>query len=146
MKNIISLLILAIFALAGYAQSNGDIIKIEFTTGSRGGYWEQVTVNQDSIVIVKRATRGAEETRHKRKTKKKEWISLLKSIKNISITKIAAFKSPTNDRAFDGAMHSSITITSAEKKSADHLFDNQNPHKELQKLLSSIQKIKKGTK
>lgn len=132
MKNL--LFIISIYA-AALAQ-NDPIIKVEFQSLSRG-YFEKVTITQDSLTIRKSENRGSAERVIPRSLSKKEWKSLLKDLSLVNLSEMPTLKSPTVKRTYDGARHSSIVIYTANNQ-YEHLFDDENPHLELQALMNCI--------
>jgi hypothetical protein len=50
--------------------------------------------------------------------------------------------SPTNKRAFDGAKHSSIIITLANRETYQHTFDDENPNEKLVPLMKCISNLR----
>ena len=119
-----------------------EIIQIEFHTLTRGAY-ENVRITKDSVQIKKKNITDEKERKSARKLKHKEWIDLLNTTKNISLQDIPLLKSPTSDRASDGAYHSTIIITTEDKQSATHAFDNEKPNEKMQLLMLAIRKITK---
>lgn len=140
--------ILTFFCLAGKCQDktintsqneNTVVVKIEFITLTRG-YQKQVFISPDSLVKI---TDGRQKNHEVVKAGFDEgrWKELVSSLNNIPLQEIPDLPSPTSKRAFDGAMHSSITIHTKGGESYIHAFDDQNPHKKLQPLMALIKKI-----
>lgn len=119
-----------------------QIVKIEFHTLTRGAY-EHVKVTKDSVQTEKKTKDDQKERKSIRKLKPKELENLLNTIQNVSLQDIPSLKSPTNDRAFDGAYHSTIIITTADNQTFTHMFDNEKPNEKLQMLMLAIRKITK---
>jgi hypothetical protein len=115
------------------------ITKIEFSTGTRG-YQKNVFISADSIIEI------TEDRENKRPVKKKieqnEWRGLIDIASELSLNELEQLPSPTSKRAFDGAKHSSIIITTKDGKSYAHAFDDEQPHKKLQPLMNAIRKLK----
>ena len=125
---------------AVYSQKNSDVIKIEFTSLSRG-YSREIAITKDSLVESANVNRGAAKQTVKRKITAKEWEKLTQAFGTISIAEIGSLESPTMKRTFDGARHSTITITTSKGETATHSFDDEQPHPKLQKLMDEISKL-----
>jgi hypothetical protein len=117
-------------------QSGKDIIQVEFSTLSRTGHAETVIIRPDSVLTTIEERRSGSLNRKSRRTEKSEWENLLKTIPELK--EIQELKSPTNARAFDGANHSEIKIKSEKNDTVTHLFDNEDPHEKLHKLMEVI--------
>jgi hypothetical protein len=121
-------------------QQKGAIItKVEFTSLTRG-YQKQVFLTADSLVEVIDGRQDDTKVT-KRKLPAGEWDVLIKSIGTVPLTEVQELPSPTSRRAFDGARHSTLTLTTKEGKSYSHTFDDENPHKKLQPLMDAIKKV-----
>jgi len=127
-------------ACTGHSQKNSDVIKIEFSSLSRG-YSKQISITKDSLIESSNVNRSADIKTVKRKVNSKEWEKLTQSIKDVSIAEIGNLESPTMKRTFDGAKHSTITLTTAKGETTTHSFDDEQPHATLQKLMSEISKL-----
>ena len=139
MKTCVTLLIPLLVYASLYAQKN-EIEKIEFKTLVRGAH-EDVLITKDCVSIVKQGHSDAIESHAKFKIKKEDWQALLNSFNNIPLHEIPSYSSPTNKRAYDGAWHSSIVISTTGKKSFGHTFDNEEPHEKLKPLIIVIRDI-----
>jgi hypothetical protein len=127
-------------ACAVYSQKNNDVIKIEFSSLSRG-YNKQISITKDSLIESSNVNRSAEKQTVKRKVSAKEWEKLIQSFGTIAIKEIANLQSPTMKRTFDGARHSTITVTTSTGEPVTHSFDDEQPHTKLQKLMNEITKL-----
>lgn len=121
------------------AQRQPDVVKIEFSTMTRGAH-ESVWITKDSVRIEKKTMSSEAELKSGRRLKPKEWTNILNTLENVSLQDIPALKSPTKDRAFDGAYHSNIVITTKGGQSFTHSFDNEDPNEKLQLLMLAIRK------
>ena len=131
------------FLLIAWAQDvphNQTIEKIEFTTLIRGAH-EEVLIIKDCVSIVKQGFSDPQESRVQSKILNQDWQKLLSSIKEISLDSMRSFPSPTNKRAYDGAWHSSLVITTSDKKSYRHSFDNEEPDERLKPLMKAIREL-----
>jgi hypothetical protein len=133
----LTILLLVITFQAVVAQKAEVISKVAFTSATRG-YQKQVFITKDSVKIILDGRAGNGIT--SRKLSGGEWNDLLKSLDDMKLARITELESPTSRRAFDGARQSTITIFS-ENKSFSHSFDDENPHPELQPLMTCITKI-----
>ena len=125
---------------AVYSQKNSDVVKIEFSSLSRG-YSKQISITKDSLIESSNVNRSADIKMVKRKVSLKEWEKLTQALGNISITEIEGLQSPTMKRTYDGARHSTITLTTLKGEAATHSFDDEQPHVKLQKLMSEISNL-----
>jgi hypothetical protein len=125
---------------AVYSQKNNDVVKIEFSSLSRG-YSKQISITKDSLIESSNVNRSADIKTVKREISSKEWEKLTQSINDFSIAEIGDLKSPTMKRTFDGARHSTITLTTSKGEIATHSFDDEQPHEKLQKLMNEISKM-----
>lgn len=129
------------FSIALYAQTLSDITEIDYNSLARG-YHEQIIFTPDSVKVVKKSHREAEkDTTYSRKLLKGEWEELIHTLNDVKLKEISELQSPTRHRAFDGARHSTIQISTSGGHSFAHSFDDENPHKKLQLLMNSIKKI-----
>ena len=144
MKNL-KYFFLAVIALAGcsgYSQKTTDVVKIEFTSMTRG-FNKQIVITKDSVVTTS-AGRGSDGQNKRIKLNSKQWEHLMASMEEVSFSKIPDLKSPTEKRMYDGARHSTITITAADGTAVSHLFDDEMPNQKLQKLMKEISKLEKS--
>ena len=132
-----SLLIL-LASCSTIAQNSSDIIRIEFTSLTRG-YQETIIITNDSIKVSKAQAREAK-IDNARVLKKEEWTDLMKALQKVTLSEISELKSPTMKRAYDGARHSTITITTKTNQVYTHTFDNEEPHQMLMPLMKVLQK------
>lgn len=138
MKNFI-LLHLLFLSTMSIAQTE-DVLKIEFKSMNRG-IQEYILISSETIFTMKESRISSEKNSEKRSIQKSEWANLLQATKNLKFTEIPDLKSPTMNRAYDGAMHSEIRITTS-KSSYSHLFDDENPHENLKPLMTVITQLK----
>ncbi|SMD31744.1 hypothetical protein SAMN04488029_0080 [Reichenbachiella faecimaris] len=127
-----------LLSISAHAQID-TIVKIEFQSLSRG-YYEHISITEDSLVVRKNENRSAEESVNKRALSKKEWKSLLKEFNHVNLESLPVLESPTMKRAYDGARHSSLKVYST-KSFYEHLFDDDNPHTKLQPVMKCIRSI-----
>jgi hypothetical protein len=121
-------------------QTTGSISKIEFSTATRG-FQKQIFISPDSITEI---VDGRKESNVvKRKLTADQWNSLLQDLQDITLNEVPSFPSPTSKRNFDGAHHSTLTITAQDGKTWQHSFDDEAPHEKLKPLMGSILKIEK---
>jgi hypothetical protein len=76
----------------------------------------------------------------KRKLEPFEWDELLKAASQLKLTEVSTLPSPTNRRAFDGARHSTLVISTNDGQSYTHSFDDENPHEHLRNLMDVVKK------
>lgn len=121
-------------------QKSASIIKsIEFVSNTRG-YQKQVFISPDSVIeFTEKLNKGQ---RISKPNTEQQWIELISTIDAVPLQGIDKLPSPTSRRAFDGAKHSSLIITTNDSKSHTHTFDDENPHEQLLPLMKAIRKLK----
>ena len=146
MKRIFSILsiLLIWMTLSGHQlQMAKGIQKVEFSTLSRGGHYEQIVITKDTLRFQKEKRRSREEKQtFSRIIEEVEWKELIQNTEHLNLHEIPALKSPTMKRAYDGARHSEIIITTHENQQYIHRFDDENPHELLKPLLQSIFRLR----
>lgn len=131
-------MVYAVILMAAQCKGQSEVTKIEFTSLTRG-YQKQIFIDKDSLIVL---VDGRQEDNKmvKRKISSEVWQGLTNELKNIDMKEMAAYKSPGNRRAFDGAKHSTIKVTLSDGTEASHGFDDLEPHKDLRQLLKLILK------
>jgi len=120
----------------------GIVEKVEFTTMGMSGVFEHITITPDSVFVETGQRRTDEPPKSVSKSIRRDaWKTVLNALSSVSTTGIDSLKSPTNKRAFDGAMHSEITITTVDEEIFRHSFDDETPHQKLQPLMEVIRKL-----
>lgn len=131
------------FMLGGLSvqcQTANNITKIEYTTLTRG-YQKHIVISTDSVTT---SVEGRQEDHQsKRALSKQEWNAVIGALKSVKIAEIPSLPSPTMKRAYDGALHSTLTLTTKDQNEFAHSFDNENPHSELLPLMKAIATIEK---
>jgi hypothetical protein len=120
-----------------------EVQRIEFTSTTRG-YQERLVIDADSIVLVYAGQVDRKEKRTAKANNKQAWKNIIQTIDNIDWSAFDTLPSPTNKRAFDGAKHSSIIITTRTEGSHNHTFDDENPNSKLLNLMKCIQQQKEA--
>lgn len=145
MYKVISLTVSVIFlALSVFAQSTSEIVRIEFNSGTRGSH-EQIVITPDSIVTFQEnSLKNDSHQPVARAASAKDWSHLLDCLRHVRLTEIETLESPTMKRAYDGASHSSIIITTSDGSTFTHGFDDEDPHHKLKPLMKEIHKYRKG--
>ena len=129
---------LTLAGLSVQCQTANNIKKIEYTTLTRG-YQKHVVISADSV---KTSVEGREEDRQsKRALSKAEWNTVMDALKNVKISTIPSLPSPTMKRAYDGALHSTLTLTTQDQIDFGHSFDDENPDPKLVPLMKAVLKI-----
>jgi hypothetical protein len=125
------------------SQSTSTISKIEFASLTRG-YQKHAIISVDSLILV---TEGREQDKTlKRKLSKAEWNTLIGSLKKVKLSEIPTLKSPSMKRAFDGAMHSSLTVVTKDQKNLTHGFDDEDANEKLLPLMVAVKQIIENNK
>jgi hypothetical protein len=125
-----------------YSQTSSYITRIEFNSGSRT-FRQQIIITSDSIVSVKEDFRiNLKPVVKSGKATPAEWKNILQCLKDVALEEIPSLKSPSDKRTYDGASHGSIIITTRDRRSFTHDFDDENPHAKLQPLMKQILKTR----
>ncbi|MCH2033923.1 MAG: hypothetical protein MK202_10420 [Tenacibaculum sp.] len=131
MKYLLSLVIL-LTSLSCVSQKNNtssdSIQEIVFNAQTRGSL-ENITIS-DKTVFYK--TYNTSKTFGIDSNQKKQLIDL---IKKIDLQNISNLKAPSNKRAFDGALHATLSIKTESNNYISSQFDDDNPPKELKVLI-----------
>jgi hypothetical protein len=129
---------LTLGGLSVQCQTSNNIKKIEYTTLTRG-YQKHVVISADSVKV---SVEGRNEDRqNKRALSKTEWNSVMGALKDVAISSIPSLPSPTMKRAYDGALHSTLTLTTRDQTEFGHSFDDENPDPKLMPLMRAVIKI-----
>lgn len=122
----------------GCGQSIEDITEVTLTKQTRG-VLDEVVISRDSVQSVVDNHRVPENS-HNYATgiTQEQWAKLILALSDVPLEDIDGLQSPTTNRAHDGAMHATITITFENGDSISHSFDDENPHPDLQPLLDAI--------
>ena len=125
------------------AQKTSKITRLEFNSGTRS-FREQIILTPDSIVVIKEDFRIDLKPQVKRKSMtSKDWQVLTSKVKDVDLSEIEELKSPSDKRTYDAAAHGSLIITTENKKSYTHGFDDEEPHVTLKPLMDEIAKFRK---
>jgi len=76
-------------------------------------------------------------------TSKETWERLIHSISQYSLKDLENLRSPTDDRSYDGALFSGITISTTLKRYDCGVFDDYNPNGKLKPLLEIMLESKR---
>jgi len=140
--SVLSILFIGMTLSGQQLQMAKDIQKVEFSTLSRGGHFEQIVITKDTLRFQKEKRRSTEEKQtYSRNLKEAEWKQLIQNTEHLNIPEIPKLKSPSMKRAYDGARHSAIIITTFDNQQYIHRFDDENPNALLKPLLQSILKL-----
>lgn len=132
------ILLLVVAYIVPFQQEKHNITKVEFTSMTRG-YQESVVFTPDSVSGNKPEPGDRTKTKSfHQPLKKQEWKHLSGLVSSIPRAEFENLKSPTNKRAYDGAKHSTITITLDNGETYLHLFDDETPNEKLQPLMKCI--------
>jgi hypothetical protein len=134
--------IVFVFLNCAYSQTSSDITRIEFNSGSKT-FRRQIIITPDSVLSVEEDFRiNLKPVVKSGKATPAEWKSMLQSLKDVSIDEIPGLKSPSAGRTYDAASQGSIIITTRDRRSFTHDFDDETPHAKLQPLMKQILKIR----
>lgn len=141
----ITLLFLSIFLTSFSCESvqlDEEIKEVAFRSMGMSGHAETITVNRDSVVLSYEKRRTQEKPlTFGRKLDNGEWTSLIAIIKAINFSEISSLESPTNKRAYDGALHSEIIIRTRDREYVSPSFDDEDPHEKLQPLMNALREL-----
>ena len=139
MKSLVFVCIVSLMA-GGKAcsQSLEDITAITFTKQTRG-FLDEVVVSRDSVQGYVENHREPENTKdYSNSVDQDDWAKLMFALQDVPLGDIDGLQSPTRNRAHDGALHSTITISFEDGSTITHSFDDENPHPDLKPLLDAI--------
>ena len=105
--------------------------EVEFKAQTRG-VLEHIIVEND-VVIYK--TQNSSKTL---KINKEEKDALQKEIAGLDVKEIPNFKVISDDRAFDAAMHATVSIKVGDDRYTSATFDHHNPPEELKVLVELL--------
>ena len=140
MMKISLLLWCVIVGCASVAQQSSDVIRVEFSSLARG-YQELLVMTSDSIQYSKTEMRQQPVNKPGKMTNE-AWAEVIKSLQQVSLTEVPELESPSMKRTYDGARHSTITITTKSNQTYTHSFDDEDPHQKLKQLMKQIQKVR----
>jgi hypothetical protein len=123
------------------SQTTHEIVTIQFTSIARGGYSKEVIITRDSLQQYITERRGEDRKAINTAIDKKDWALLVASTNTLAIQEVPELVSPTQKRAFDGARHSSLTITMSNRSVYSHSFDDELPHEKLQPLMNEVLRL-----
>lgn len=109
--------------------------KIEYEALSRG-YFKKIIFENSKITII--SDRNNLDKGEVIMLSKKDVSDIMLLIKGIKLETMSTLKAPTNARAYDGAAHGNITITTNGKEYVGPGFDAGTPPKELVKIVDKI--------
>ena len=135
---ILSLLFLTIFLGKGCnAEQKQDIetAVIEYTATTRG-FFQKIIVQNQKYGVSK--DRNAESPSANLEISKADWKKIIDAFQEVDLEGIAALKSPTEKRFYDGAAIANIKITYQGKTYESQPFDHGNPPVEIGKLVNNI--------
>ncbi len=102
-------------------------------------YEAQTRGNFEKIIFSNNKLQLSTRTDNKTVDLSKEKISTINNVlSKIKLSEIAGLESPSNKRAFDGAMNATITIKREKETFTSSSFDHDNPPKELKELVNFL--------
>lgn len=133
---------IVIFAgCTGYSQKASEVVRIEFTSLSRGGYMNRIEITKDSLVHAITEGRGADPQTKRKRINSKDWELLIQSLNHVPLEELPNLPSPTMKRAYDGARHSTLSFTTSKEVVLSHSFDDEEPNEKLQQLMKVINEL-----
>lgn len=145
MRTAALIFICSLVSLIAVAQSAENITTITFTKQSRG-FLDEVIISRDSVQGFVDNHRVPDSARqYATGIEQDDWSRIMLALQNVSLQDIDGLQSPTQNRAHDGAIHSTIEITFEDGSSVTHSFDDENPHPDLRPLLDEILRFRINT-
>lgn len=135
MKNIfLFLLMAASIKTCSQETLQSENITVTYEAASRGGY-TFISINSDSLVS--QASRSPE-SKSIKKTSEKNWKKMIGRLQKISVENLSNLKPPSDKRLYDGAAHTTLTVTKNGVTYATQSFDDDQPPKEIEALVKAI--------
>ena len=138
MKRLLTFLVFIL--LFSNVSAQESVVEISFGSGGRG-FRETIIIRPDSTFVTKHSR--DDKVNIKFLTSKETWERLIRSIGPYLLKDLKNLPSPTDDRAYDGAMFSGITISTNLNKYDCGQFDGYNPNKKLKPLLEIMLESKR---
>ncbi len=111
------------------------VTKIEYENFARRGRTE-ITITKDSAISTNKAGK-----KYVLMTTAK-WNELAATLKNIKLSAIPTWVSPTKAREYDGASHAKIAVSTKSNTYESQYFDGGKPMKQLQSLYDAIENLR----
>lgn len=138
MKNLFFLALILVF----FSCQDLEIQKVSYSSATMMGR-TVTTITKDSVVVTFNG-RG-EPTYSARATTSAEWESIMKSLAEVDLKKIAELEAPSNKRATDAAPFGMFEISTKDSTYQSNGFDGKNPHSMLIPLMEEVLKIQENT-
>lgn len=120
------------------ACKTSEVIQYNYSTTTMMGR-TQVSVNQDSVVVVVQGRMKV--PRFARKTETSEWQGLMKAMENVNLKKIATLEAPSSNRQTDASPYAQFELTTKDSTYVSASFDGGNPHEMLSALMEEFKQI-----
>lgn len=119
------------------SQTNKDLkdTAVEYTASTRGFYMK-ISIKDQMLSVSK--DRNSNENSTKTKIADADWEELIAIFKTIDLNGIAALKSPTEKRFYDGAAIGNLKINYKDKEYESSAFDHGYPPAEIKKFVDKI--------
>lgn len=119
------------------SQTNKDLknTAVEYTASTRGFYMK-ISIKDQMLSVSK--DRNSNENATKTKIADADWEELIATFKTIDLNGIAALKSPTEKRFYDGAAIGNLKINYKDKEYESSAFDHGYPPAEIKKFVDKI--------
>ena len=122
--------LLLLFSCASSKTQEGNF-EVIYEAQTRGNF-EKITFSKNNLKLSTRLN-------NKTIVLSKEKIYNIQSIlSKVKLSEMSNLESPSNKRAFDGAMNATITIKKDKDSFTSSSFDHDNPPKELKELVSFL--------
>jgi hypothetical protein len=116
------------------SQLNTENVKISYQAISRG-FFKQLTFEEATMTYSEDRNLKLIDTL---KISKNEWKQILELTNKLDLESLENLKAPTNERLFDGAAHTTITVNLDGKSFSSSSFDEGHPPSELQALVNKM--------
>ena len=138
MKQLLTFLVFTILFSNVFAQES--VVEISFGSGGRG-FRESIIIRPDSTFVTK--VSREDKVNIQFLTSKETWERLIQLISQYSLKDLENLPSPTQDRTYDGALFSGITISTNRNKYDCGQFDDYAPNEKLKPLLEIMLESKR---
>lgn len=137
------LILACIIALAAYflpMEQSESIEEIRLSSSTRG-YSKIITLRPDLFSLKIEGKEGKETSRNATKA---EWEQLVQALSGLPLNELDQLEPPSDKRASDRALHSTITIKTNKNEYSSRSFDNYSSPKQLVPLVEQIRELEKS--
>ncbi len=128
---IVCFLFLFTFIGSCHSQNEDDTISIKYEAITRGS---SIEINATSKLIIYKDLENIKQL----KPALNDWNALISLIKEIKLSEMESFISPSEDRFVDAALQAKLSITVNENSYGSKTFDHGNPPKKIKKIIDKL--------